>query len=88
MTKFELPTDVMRRKVLKLFQELTISRKDIQSYYQLPDIYTLLTQAWEGDDKPSLSDIDVFLQDAAITRPHEYVFHKKLGFRYMYERDH
>ena len=52
------------------------------------EVAFVLDQVWEGDDKPTIDDIEFFLEQAVITNPNVYKKHSTMGYRYLYNRDH
>jgi hypothetical protein len=82
-----LPTELVRRQVLDIFQDLAIAKKDI-SYFLLAEIQFVIEKVWEGDDLPIIEDIEFFLDQAVATSPEQYKKHARMGYRYLYRRDH
>ena len=82
-----LPTELVRKQVLDIFQDLAIAKKDI-SYFLLAEIQFVIEKVWEGDDIPTIEDMEFFLDQAVTTSPTQYKKHARMGYRYLYSRDH
>ena len=82
-----LPTELVRRQVLDIFQDLAMAKKDI-SYFLLAEIQFVIEKVWEGDDIPTIEDMEFFLDQAVATSPTQYKKHARMGYRYLYSRDH
>lgn len=82
-----LPTELVRKQVLDIFQDLAMAKKDI-SYFLLAEIQFVIDKVWEGDDIPTIEDIEFFLDQAVATSPDQYKTHARMGYRYLYSRDH
>lgn len=82
-----LPTERVRQQVLGIFQDLAIVKKHIP-YFLVAEIAFVIDELWEGDDKPSVDDIEFYLEQAVSNNPNEYKKHASYGFRYLYNRDH
>jgi hypothetical protein len=83
----ELPTERVRKQVLDIFQDLAIAKNDIP-YFLAAEISFVIDQLWVGDDKPTLDDIEFYLEQAVATNPTQYKKHARMGYRYLYNRDH
>lgn len=82
-----LPTERVRKQVLDIFQDLAIAKNDIP-YFLVAEIGYVVDRVWEGNDKPSLDDIEFFLEQAVATSPEQYKKHDRMGYRYLYNREH
>lgn len=87
LKNIELPTERVRKQVLDIFQDLAIAKSDIP-YFLVAEISFVIDQLWEGDDKPTLDDIEFFLEQAVATNQTQYKKHPRMGYRYLYNRDH
>jgi len=85
--EIELPTERVRKQVLDIFQDLAIAKNDIP-YFLVAEIGYVVDKLWEGDDKPSLDDIEFFLEQAVATNATQYKKHALMGYRYLYNREH
>lgn len=83
-----LPTEKVRQQVLDIFQELCIVKKDVQEFFLLAEIQCAIDATWIGDDKPTLSDLEFYLDQAVISHKSQYTKHTEFGYRYLYNRDH
>jgi len=88
-TDFSLPTEIVRAKVLDIFHELCISKRETQTYFQAQEVLLAVRHVWEGFDCPETAEeIHTYLMDASLSKPTEYKYHKEFGFRYLFGRDH
>ena len=83
----ELPTERVRKQVLDIFQDLAIAKNNIP-YFLVAEISFVIDRLWVGDDKPTLDDIEFYLEQAVATNPTQYKKHAQMGYRYLYNRDH
>ena len=86
---FTLPTEVVRSKVLHIFETFAYTKKLIQAHFHAQEVLIAVKHAWKGVDCPETAgEIHAYLIDATISRPHDYKYHKEYGFRFVTERDH
>ena len=82
-----LPTERVRQQVLEIFQELAVAKKHIP-YFLVAEVAFVVDELWEGDDKPTIDDIEFYLEQAVFNNSNEYKKHPSYGYRYLYNRDH
>lgn len=83
-----LPTEVARKQVLQIFEELAVLKREVQSFFTLSEVYFVVKQVWEGEDQPSMEDLEFYLDDACVTYPAQYKKDSRQGYRYIMRRDH
>ena len=88
MEELTLPTEKVREQVLEIFQELCIVKKEAQDFFLVSEIHLAVKATWQGEDVPTMGDIEFFLDQAVLTNKEQYRKHSEFGYRYLYNREH
>lgn len=95
MRNIVLPTELVKKQVLDIFQDMAIVKGELTErtthatrFFLLSEIAYMIERVWEGDDQPSMEDIEFFLEQAVAASPTEYKKHARMGYTYLYRRDH
>jgi hypothetical protein len=87
LKELELPTAAVRKQILSIFEDLAFAKRDEQEYFLIGEIGYVINSVWDGPDKPSLADIEFYLDQAATTKS-QYSKHSQFGYRYNINREH
>jgi len=85
--ELELPTAKVRQQILSIFEDLAFEKQGEQDYFLIGEIGFIVSAVWEGPDKPSLTEIEFYLDQAASTKT-AYTKHSQFGYRYIINREH
>ena len=76
-----LPTESVREQVLAIFHDLSYVKQETQEYFLVAEISLVINKVWEGDDKPTMEEIEFYLDRAIATDPITYKKHVRMGYR-------
>jgi len=76
-----LPTESVRQQVLAIFHDLTWAKRETQQYFLVAEITFVINKVWEGEDKPTMEEIEFYLDRAVAASPDTYKKHARMGYR-------
>ena len=94
MKDIVLPTELVKKQVLEIFQDMAIvkglatEKVSSTKFFLVSEISYMIDRVWDGDDQPSMDDIEFFLEQAVAASPELYKKHTRMGYTYIYNRDH
>jgi hypothetical protein len=86
LEKLNLPTESPRQQVLEIFEDLCIAKRNTQDYFLIQEVYSAIKSTWEGKDMPTMSDVEFYLDQAALSKKTEYRKHAQFGYRYLHNQ--
>ena len=87
LENLELPTAAVRKQILSIFEELAVVKRDEQKYFLPAEIGYAVDALWDGPDKPTVEEIEFYLNQAVATKRVHYVKHAEFGYGYIIQRD-
>ena len=87
LENLELPTAAVRKQILSIFEDLAVVKRNEQTYFLPAEIGYAIDALWQGPDKPTLEEIEFYLDQAVVTEKHQYSKHQQFGYRYILNRD-
>ena len=85
LRELELPTARVRKQILEIFTDLAFSKRNEQQFFLIAEIGYAVNAVWDGHDKPSLVEIEFYLDQAAADKAQNGVTkHAQFGYRYIF----
>ena len=76
-----MPTESVREQLLAIFHDLTWAKRETQQYFLVAEIAFVVNKVWEGSDRPTMAEIEFFLDRAVAATPEQYKKHARMGYR-------
>ena len=86
LAELDLVTETPRQKVLEIFEDLCIAKRDSQRYFLIQEVYEAIRKTWKDKPIPTMNDVEFYLDQAALSKKSDYRKHKKFGYRYLHEQ--
>ena len=86
LSELPLVTESSRKKVLEIFEDLCIAKRDSQRYFLIQEVYEAIKKTWTDGQIPSMNDVEFYLDQAALSKKSDYRKHTKFGYRYLHEQ--
>ena len=86
LEKLDLPTESPRQQVLEIFEDLCMAKSKNQDYFLIQEVYSAITSTWVGKDKPTMNDVEFYLDQAVLSKKTEYRKHVQFGYRFLHDQ--